>query len=91
MGLTLIKSGTYPNENADIGFHEFTYSIIPTRRWQEAEPWKWPMTEFAPGIRPGARQRSRRVLEHGVRGPAGLFCGNDEKGGEWEWIYPAYL
>ena len=37
MGLTLIKSGTYPNENADIGFHEFTYSIYPHKgRWQEA-------------------------------------------------------
>ena len=37
MSLTLIKSGTYPNENADIGMHEFTYSIYPhDRRWQEA-------------------------------------------------------
>ena len=37
MGLTLIKSGTYPNENADIGIHEFTYSIYPHKgRWQEA-------------------------------------------------------
>lgn len=29
MNLTLIKAGTYPNPNADIGFHEFTYSIYP--------------------------------------------------------------
>lgn len=37
MGLTLIKSGTYPNTNADIGHHEFTYSIYPHKgRWQEA-------------------------------------------------------
>jgi alpha-mannosidase len=37
MGLTLIKSGTYPNPNADIGSHEFTYSIYPhSGRWQEA-------------------------------------------------------
>ena len=37
MGLTLIKSGTYPNENADIGPHDFTYSIYPHKgRWQEA-------------------------------------------------------
>lgn len=36
--MTLIKSGTYPNENADIGFHEFTYSIYAhPGRWQEAE------------------------------------------------------
>lgn len=38
MSLTLIKSGTYPNKNADIGNHEFTYSIYPHGgRWQEAE------------------------------------------------------
>ena len=38
MSLTLIKSGTYPNEDADIGEHEFTYSIYPhARRWQEAK------------------------------------------------------
>lgn len=37
MGLTLIKSGVYPNPNADIGHHEFTYSIYPHKgRWQEA-------------------------------------------------------
>ncbi len=37
MGLTLIKSGIYPNENADIGEHTFTYSIYPHKgRWQEA-------------------------------------------------------
>lgn len=37
MGLTLIKAGTYPNENADMGTHEFTYSLYPHRgRWQEA-------------------------------------------------------
>lgn len=38
LSMTLIKSGTYPNENADIGKHEFTYSIYPHYgRWQEAE------------------------------------------------------
>lgn len=37
MGLTLIKSGIYPNEDADIGEHRFTYSIYPHKgRWQEA-------------------------------------------------------
>lgn len=37
MELTLLKSGTYPYENADIGEHEFTYSIYPHNgRWQEA-------------------------------------------------------
>lgn len=37
MGLTLIKSGVYPNENADIGTHDFTYSIYPhPDRWQNA-------------------------------------------------------
>ena len=37
MALTLIKSGIYPNEEADIGLHEFTYSIYPHKgRWQEA-------------------------------------------------------
>lgn len=29
MRLTLIKCGTYPNPNADIGQHQFTYSIMP--------------------------------------------------------------
>lgn len=38
MSLTLIKSGTYPNEDADIGEHEFIYSIYPhAGRWQEAK------------------------------------------------------
>lgn len=38
MGLTLIKAGTYPNENADIGRHQFTYSIYPhPGRWQDAQ------------------------------------------------------
>ncbi len=38
MGLTLIKAGTYPNANADIGEHEFTYSIYPhSGRWMEAQ------------------------------------------------------
>lgn len=37
MGLTLIKSGVYPNENADIGHHEFAYAIYPhAERWQNA-------------------------------------------------------
>lgn len=26
---TLIKCGTYPNKNADIGLHSFTYSVLP--------------------------------------------------------------
>ena len=44
MGLTLIKSGTYPNENADIGIHEFTYSIYPHKDGGRKQgPWKWPM------------------------------------------------
>ena len=29
MRLTLIKSGIYPNPNADQGLHEFTYSLFP--------------------------------------------------------------
>ncbi|MGI5894454.1 MAG: glycoside hydrolase family 38 C-terminal domain-containing protein [Candidatus Merdivicinus sp.] len=29
LGLTLIKSGCYPNKDADIGHHRFTYSIFP--------------------------------------------------------------
>lgn len=38
MSLTLIKAGTYPNPNADMGKHEFTYSIYPhPGRWQEAK------------------------------------------------------
>lgn len=38
LSLTLIKAGTYPNENADIGEHHFVYSIYPhAGRWQEAE------------------------------------------------------
>lgn len=38
LSLTLIKAGIYPNENADIGEHDFTYSIYPhAGRWQEAE------------------------------------------------------
>lgn len=38
MALTLIKAGTYPNKDADMGEHEFTYSIYPHhQRWQEAQ------------------------------------------------------
>ena len=38
LSLTLIKAGTYPNEHADIGTHDFTYSIYPhAGRWQDAE------------------------------------------------------
>lgn len=38
LGLTLIKSGIYPNVNADIGHHEFTYSIYPhAGRWKDAK------------------------------------------------------
>ena len=38
LSMTLIKSGTYPNPNADIGPHDFTYSIYPhAGRWQDAE------------------------------------------------------
>lgn len=37
LSLTLIKAGTYPNADADIGLHCFTYSIYPhSERWQEA-------------------------------------------------------
>lgn len=37
MRLTLIKSGNYPNPDADIGHHEFTYSIYPHKNtWKEA-------------------------------------------------------
>lgn len=37
MEITLIKAGTYPNPNADIGKHEFVYSVYPhSGRWQEA-------------------------------------------------------
>lgn len=37
LSLTLIKAGTYPNADADIGEHRFTYSIYPhSGRWQEA-------------------------------------------------------
>ncbi|MDO5417995.1 MAG: alpha-mannosidase [Lachnospiraceae bacterium] len=31
MGLTLIKSGIFPNPEADQGLHEFTYSLFPHR------------------------------------------------------------
>lgn len=38
IGMSLIKSGTYPNENADIGHHSYTYSIYPHQsRWVESE------------------------------------------------------
>ena len=37
VGLTLLKSGMYPNPKADRGRHEFTYSLFPhTGNWQEA-------------------------------------------------------
>ncbi|MDF2673487.1 MAG: glycosyl hydrolase 38 domain protein [Clostridiales bacterium] len=37
MRLTLIKAGTYPNPEADLGIHEFTYSIYPhSHTWKEA-------------------------------------------------------
>jgi alpha-mannosidase len=36
--LTLLKSGKYPNPDADLGYHEFTYSIYPHKdTWKEAE------------------------------------------------------
>jgi len=38
MRLTLIKSGTYPNPDADVGIHDFTYSIYPHKdTWKEAD------------------------------------------------------
>lgn len=38
MRLTLIKAGTYPNPEADLGEHEFTYSIYPHKAtWREAD------------------------------------------------------
>ena len=38
LSLSLIKAGTYPNKDAGIGNHEFTYSIYPhSGRWQEAK------------------------------------------------------
>lgn len=38
LSMTLIKSGTYPNANADIGAHDFVYSIYPhAGRWQDAK------------------------------------------------------
>ena len=37
LGLTLIKSGSYPNADADIGIHRFTYAVYPhAGRWQDA-------------------------------------------------------
>lgn len=37
MSMSLIKAGTSPNANADIGHHEFTYAIYPhAARWQDA-------------------------------------------------------
>lgn len=41
MRLTLIKAGTYPNPDADLGLHEFTYSIYPHKdTWKEADTQK---------------------------------------------------
>ena len=38
MTLSLIKTGTYPDERADIGMHEFTYSLLPHRgSWRDAD------------------------------------------------------
>lgn len=38
LSMTLIKAGTYPNANADIGEHNFTYAIYPhAGRWQDAQ------------------------------------------------------
>lgn len=31
MGLTLLKSGIFPDKDADIGFHKFTYALLPHR------------------------------------------------------------
>lgn len=37
MRLTLLKAGTYPNPEADLGIHEFTYSLYPHNgTWKEA-------------------------------------------------------
>lgn len=38
IGISLIKSGKYPNDNADIGRHEYTYSLYPhSKRWVESQ------------------------------------------------------
>lgn len=38
MRLSLIKCGTYPNENADQGHHQFTYAIYGhSKTWREAD------------------------------------------------------
>ncbi len=38
MGLSLIKSGTYPNRNADIGKHHYSYALYPhSKRWSDAQ------------------------------------------------------
>jgi len=38
MGLSLIKSGTYPNVTADIGKHHYAYAIYPhVKRWSDAQ------------------------------------------------------
>lgn len=65
MGLTLIKSGIYPNEHADMGIHEFTYSLYPHKgRWQEAKTVEmaydlnvplW--TAFVPGTEAFSKER----------------------------------
>jgi len=37
LSLTLLKAGKYPNTDADMGTHRFTYSIYPhSGRWQDA-------------------------------------------------------
>ncbi len=38
IGLSLIKAGTYPNKNADIGKHHYSYALYPhSKRWSDAE------------------------------------------------------
>lgn len=37
IGLSMLKSGIYPNEEADQEYHEFTYAIVPHENgWREA-------------------------------------------------------
>lgn len=70
MSLTLIKSGTYPNEDADIGEHEFIYSIYPhAGRWQEAKTVEmaYNLNVPMPAKRTGRQEGSTREYESFLR------------------------
>lgn len=70
MRLTLLKSGTYPNPDADLGLHEFVYSVFPHKdTWKEAGTQKMaynlnvPMYGVVEGVHKGMLPDSMSLMK----------------------------